>query len=107
MHVATAASTADFASVTEVGLAIEPLVQGPRDTSGKLSGTLARFVIPEGAQIGSVMAFETKNPVHVDISRWSGPDINSLRFRLVDQSNDQIDDLQGDDWAAVAVISHD
>ena len=40
-------------------------------------------------------------------SKIPGEDINSLRFRLVDQSNDQINDLQGDDWAAVAVISHD
>ena len=107
MHVATAASTAAFASVTEIGLAVEPLVQGPRDTSGKPAGTLARFVIPQGAQISSVLAFETKNPVQVDVSRFIGEELTRLRFRLVDQDNAEIQDLMGDSWSAVVVIHYD
>ena len=107
MHVATAELTANFASVTEIGLAIEPLVQGPRDTGGKPSRTLARFVIPATAEIGSVMAFETANPVRVDVSRFVGQDLNNLRFRLVDQNNNEISDLQGDSWAAMVVINYE
>ena len=107
LHTATAASAANFASVTEVGLAIEPLVQGPRDTSGKPAGTLARFVIPDGAQIGSVIAFETANPVHVDISRFIGEELTRLRFRLVNQDNDEITNLMNDNWAAVVVLHYE
>ena len=107
VHIGTAATAADFASVTEVGLAVEPLVQGPRDTSGKPAGTLARFVIPDGSQIGSVIAFETTNPVHVDVSRYIGQELTRLRFRLVDQDNDEITDLLDDNWSAVIVIHYE
>jgi hypothetical protein len=106
-HLGTATTAANFASVTEVGLAIEPLVQGPRDTSGKPAGTLARFVIPDGAQVGSVIPFETKNPVHVDVSRFIGQELTRMRFRLVDQHNDEISNLLDDDWSAVVVIHYD
>ena len=53
------------------------------------------------------MAFETANPVRVDVSRFIGQDLNSLRFRLVDQNNNEINNLQGDSWAAVAVINYE
>ena len=63
-HDAEAATAAHIDSITEIGLAVEPIVQGPHDTSGKVSGTLARFVIPGGAQPGDVLAFESANPKH-------------------------------------------
>ena len=94
-------------SITELGLAIEPIVQGPRDTSGKVSGTLARFVIPSGAQPGDVLAFETSNPTKVSVQSFVGTDINRLTFRLVDQHNDPVTDLQGEHFSAVVLFSYD
>ena len=107
MHVATASTAAHIDSLTEVGLAVEPIVQGPRDTSGKVSGTLARFVIPGGAQPGDVLAFESANPTRVSVQAFVGQDINRLTFRLVDQHNDSITDLAGEHYSAVVLFSYD
>ena len=104
---ATAQLAAHIDSITELGLAIEPIVQGPRDTSGKVSGTLARFVIPSGAQPGDVLAFETSNPTKVSVQSFVGTDINRLTFRLVDQHNDPVTDLQGEHFSAVVLFSYD
>ena len=104
---ATAKLAAHIDSITELGLAIEPIVQGPRDTSGKVSGTLARFVIPGGAQPGDVLAFETSNPTKVSVQSFVGTDINRLTFRLVDQHNDPVTDLQGEHFSAVVLFSYD
>ena len=107
MHIATAATAAHIDSLTEVGLAVEPVVQGPRDTSGKVSGTLARFVIPGGASPGDVLAFESPNPTQVSVQAFVGQDINRLTFRLVDQHNDSITDLAGEHYSAVVLFSYD
>ena len=104
---ATAQLAAHIDSITELGLAIEPIVQGPRDTSGKVSGTLARFVIPGGAEPGDVLAFETSNPTKVSVQSFVGTDINRLTFRLVDQHNDPVTDLQGEHFSAVVLFSYD
>eukprot|EP01046_Picozoa_sp_COSAG06_P015110 COSAG06_NODE_958_length_11320_cov_10.832724_7_plen_522_part_00 len=106
-HDAEAATAAHIDSITEIGLAVEPIVQGPRDTSGKVSGTLARFVIPGGAQPGDVLAFESANPTRVDIQSFVGQDINRLTFRLVDQHNDPVSDLAGEHFSAVVLFSYD
>ena len=106
-HDGEAATAAHIDSITEIGLAVEPIVQGPRDTSGKVSGTLARFVIPGGAQPGDVLAFESANPTRVDIQAFVGQDINRLTFRLVDQHNDPVSDLAGEHFSAVVLFSYD
>eukprot|EP01050_Picozoa_sp_SAG11_P015584 SAG11_NODE_2036_length_3895_cov_6.213646_3_plen_370_part_00 len=85
LHDAEAQTAPHIDSVTEIGLAVEPIVQGPRDTSGKTSGTLARFVIPKGSQPGDVLAFEADNPTRVSVQRYTGAEISQLTFRLVDQ----------------------
>ena len=107
MHAAAAQMAAHIDSTTEIGLAVEPIVQGPRDTSGKVSGTLARFVIPGGAEPGDVLAFESANPTRVSIQSFAGQDINRLTFRLVDQHNDVISDLSGEHYSAVVLISYE
>ena len=107
MHAATAQMAAHIDSTTEIGLAVEPIVQGPRDTSGKVSGTLARFVIPGGAEPGDILAFESANPTRVSIQSFAGQELNKLTFRLVDQNNNQINDLSGEHYSAVVLISYD
>ena len=107
MHAATAQMAAHIDSTTEIGLAVEPIVQGPRDTSGKVSGTLARFVIPGGAEPGDILAFESANPTRVSIQSFAGQELNKLTFRLVDQDNNQINDLSGEHYSAVVLISYD
>ena len=94
-------------SVTEIGLAVEPIVQGPRDTSGKTSGTLARFTIPKGSQPGDILGFESKNPTKVSVQAFIGQDINRLTFRLVDQHNESITNLAGEHFSAVVVLAYD
>jgi len=109
VHEATMPAThaANIGKVTEVGLAVEPLVAGARDTGGKSCGTLARFVIPKGSDPGDILGLETVNPTRVDIQRFVDQEISDLTFRLVDQHNDSITDLAGEDFSAVVVISHD
>ena len=82
---AEGASSARFNTVTALGIAVEPIVQGPRDSSGGTSGTLGRFAIPKGTQVGDAIAFEHPNPVKVSVQRFVGQDIPRLTFRLVDQ----------------------
>ena len=82
-------------------------MQGPRDTSGGTSGTLARFAIPKGTQVGDAIAFEHPNPVMVSIQRFVGQDIPRLTFRLVDQDNNAVTDTQGEPFSCVAVLSYD
>ena len=94
-------------SVTSVGVAVEPIVQNCRDTSGRTSGTLARYMIPSGTRVGDVMPFQTVNPVQVSIQQFAGQPIPRLTFRLVDQHNDPITDLQEEAWSAVVLISYD
>ena len=103
----TASTAAHIDSVTEIGLAVEPIVQGPRDTSGKTSGTLARFTIPKGSQPGDILGFESKNPTRVSIQAFVGQDINRLTFRLVNQHNESISDLAGEHFSAVVVLAYD
>jgi hypothetical protein len=105
LHDAEAQTAPHIDSVTEIGLAVEPIVQGPRDTSGKTSGTLARFVIPKGSQPGDVLAFEADNPTRVSVQRYTGAEISQLTFRLVDQHNSPITDLAGEHYSAVVVFS--
>ena len=103
----TASTAAHIDSVTEIGLAVEPIVQGPRDTSGKTSGTLARFTIPKGSQPGDILGFESKNPTRVSVQAFVGQDINRLTFRLVDQHNESITDLAGEHFSSVVVLAYD
>jgi hypothetical protein len=107
LHDAEAGTEPHIDSVTEIGLAVEPIVVGPRDTSGKTSGTLARFVIPKGSRPGDVLAFESANPTRVSVQNFVGTDINRLTFRLVDQHNDPISDLAGEHFSAVVLFSYD
>ena len=86
---------------------VEPIVQGPRDTSGKTSGTLARFTIPKGSQPGDILGFESKNPTKVSVQAFIGQDINRLTFRLVNQHNESITDLAGEHFSAVVVLAYD
>jgi hypothetical protein len=104
---AEGASGAQFNTVTALGIAVEPIVQGPRDTGGGSSGTLAQFAIPKGTQPGDIVAFEHPNPVKVSIQQFVGQDINRLTFRLVDQDNAAVTDTQGEPFSCVAVISYD
>ena len=73
----------------------------------KVSGTLARFVIPGGAEPGDILAFESANPTRVSIQSFAGQELNKLTFRLVDQDNNQINDLSGEHYSAVVLISYD
>jgi hypothetical protein len=102
---ATAQTAAHIDSVTEIGLAVEPIVQGARDTSGGTSGTLARFVIPKGSRPGDILAFEAHNPTRVSVQQFVGEEISELTFRLVDQHNQGITDLAGEHYSAVVVFS--
>eukprot|EP01046_Picozoa_sp_COSAG06_P011410 COSAG06_NODE_650_length_13391_cov_5.990445_14_plen_139_part_01 len=104
---AEGATSAQFNSVTALGIAVDPIVQGPRDTTGNASGTLARFAIPKGTQVGDVVAFEHPNPTHVSIQRFVGQDIPRLTFRLVDQDNNAVTDTQGEPFSCVAVLTYD
>ena len=104
---AEGATSANFNTVTALGVAVEPIVQGPRDTSGGTSGTLARYAIPKGTQPGDTIAFEHPNPVRISIQSFVGQDIPRLTFRLVDQDNNGVTDTQGEPFSAVAVISYD
>ena len=104
---AEGASSARFNTVTALGIAVEPIVQGPRDSSGGTSGTLGRFAIPKGTQVGDAIAFEHPNPVKVSVQRFVGQDIPRLTFRLVDQDNSSVTDTQGEPFSCVAVISYD
>ena len=79
----------------------------PRDTSGGTSGTLARFAIPKGTQVGDAIAFEHPNPIKVSIQRFVGQDIPRLTFRLVDQDNNAVTDTQGEPFSCIAVLSYD
>ena len=104
---ATANSEAHFDTVTSLGIAVEPIVQTARDTTGNVSGTLARYAIPKGTQVGEVIAFQPPNPVTVSVQKFVGQDISRLTFRLVDQDNNAVTDTQGEPWSCVAVISYD
>ena len=104
---AEGSTSANFNTVTALGIAVEPIVQGPRDTSGGTSGTLARFAIPKGTQVGDAIAFEHPNPTKVSIQRFVGQDIPRLTFRLVDQDNNAVTDTQGEPFSCVAVLSYD
>ena len=107
LHDAEAGTEPHIDSVTEIGLAVEPIVVGPRDTSRRTSGTLARFVIPRGSRPGDVLAFELANPTRVSVQSFVGTDINRLTFRLVDQHNDPISNLAGEHFSAVVLFSYD
>ena len=107
LHNGTAKTAAHIDSVTEIGLAVEPIVQGPRDTSGKTSGTLARFSIPKGTQPGDIIPFEAAVPTRVSVQQFVGTEIGKLTFRLVDQDNSPITDLAGEHFSAVVVFSYD
>eukprot|EP01043_Picozoa_sp_COSAG02_P007232 COSAG02_NODE_214_length_28689_cov_34.895523_6_plen_333_part_00 len=107
LHDATAKTAAHIDAVTEIGLAVEPIVQGPRDTSGKTSGTLARFSIPKGTSPGDIIPFEAAVPTKVSVQQFVGSEIGKLTFRLVDQNNDAISDLAGEHFSAVVVFSYD
>ena len=54
-----------------------------------------------------VLAFETSNPTKVSVQSFVGTDINRLTFRLVDQHNDPVTDLQGEHFSAVVLFSYD
>ena len=82
-------------------------MQTARDTTGNVSGTLARYAIPKGTQVGEVIAFQPPNPVTVSVQKFVGQDISRLTFRLVDQDNNAVTDTQGEPWSCVAVISYD
>ena len=50
---------------------------------------------------------QTSNPTKVSVQSFVGTDINRLTFRLVDQHNDPVTDLQGEHFSAVALFSYD
>ena len=50
---------------------------------------------------------QTSNPTKVSVQSFVGTDINRLTFRLVDQHNDPVTDLQGEHFSAVVLSSYD
>ena len=84
--------SASFSIATDKSAADVASTLTPRDTTGNASGTLARFAIPKGTQVGDVVAFEHPNPTRVSIQRFVGQDIPRLTFRLVDQDKGTLAD---------------
>ena len=105
-HTFRATLPAKLDKITEVGITCTPLIKGGYSSTGKAAaGVLARFQLKGNP--GGVMSFEPGVAIKTDISSFIGQDVDNLRFGLVDQNGDPVNDIQGEHWSAIMVVEYD